>query len=944
MKLTRSFFIFMMSLIIPLSTYSSPNAPLDYFPWISKKREIKVFSRSHIDPYLKKIQLISAPSKRPIAIQSIIKKKNFHLITLNEDLDITENFILKINNNEKYLYFDRSFLNTHFTYDLDDLGATLLKDQWKLKVWSPMATKISVILYQKERSDQSRGHGKKIDEIPMVRQEKGVWYSKLDDLKLKRNRYHYYYHYKVTALGKTTLALDPYAKSMNAQFSKHSQEINTAALISLSLSSQKDPYSPIKVMAHENDIIIQEHHIRDTTIKSSSVPENLRGTYEGFQYTLPQIKKLGVTHIQFMPLQNFHTVNEMEKGFQGVSLPHNQINYNWGYDPENFFTPEGWYSNNPEDPLARVEELKSMIQKVHQFNMGAILDVVYNHVYDAKSFENVAPGGYLRRNVYGEISYHSGAGASVESRHLMVRKLIVDSLYYFQQFYQFDGMRFDLMGFLDHETMKAIRKKLGPNAILVGEAWEFSDLPSNEATTKSNLPQEAALAVFNDSSRDSYTGPQSSRGVVQGNQHFLPQARAAIMGGLRNFDNLEGSLISSDPYHRYALSPINTLNYLTIHDGHTLWDKINLSIKMSARDRARMSKMALGMLATSQGKIILYSGMENLRTKPLGKNDPHPDRAHTTQWVNEENGISHFHENSYSSSDFTNSVTPITNSLGEIRNDFEQYTQNILNIRRMLPSLHFLHGESINTGLKFLEKNQQTSPPLPNVFSSFNHSDLDSLTIHFINGPRGKKSYLTGEIYPLGKTKNPRKKATKVIFDKKGNASITFDKRSIRDFDLSSWSDPHNLQIKLVFTAGLWDYPASSYSLTGNNKISPQAIKKDKSVLIDLSIVNHSAGEKAPLHDPYLAFELDNTLERQYHSDRAILDFEKILVVFNPQKESLDLNYPCEGRCLVLADGDSANALGVQNTEIELFNKTVRVPAMNWALLGKRSEELKENE
>jgi len=120
--------------------------------------------------------------------------------------------------------------------------------------------------------------------------------------------------------------------------------------------------------------------------------------------------------VLLMPLFDFATVDDFKKG------------YNWGYDPHHFFTPEGWYSSNPDDPYSRLNELISLVSVIHDNKLGVILDVVYNHVFEESTIDAGAPGCYFRRNSLGDVSFHTGAGPSLESRNPMVRKLIISSL------------------------------------------------------------------------------------------------------------------------------------------------------------------------------------------------------------------------------------------------------------------------------------------------------------------------------------------------------------------------------------------------------------------------------------------------------------------------------------------------------------------------------------
>ena len=114
------------------------------------------------------------------------------------------------------------------------------------------------------------------------------------------------------------------------------------------------------------------------------------------------MKELGCTHVQLLPINDFARVNEIN--------PKND--YNWGYDPLYFQVPEGSYSVTPDDPVARINECKKMIQAFHQEEISVILDVVYNHVFimEESPFEKLVPGYYFRYHTDGSLSNGTGVG------------------------------------------------------------------------------------------------------------------------------------------------------------------------------------------------------------------------------------------------------------------------------------------------------------------------------------------------------------------------------------------------------------------------------------------------------------------------------------------------------------------------------------------------------
>ncbi|MCO4795112.1 MAG: hypothetical protein KC493_15450, partial [Bacteriovoracaceae bacterium] len=570
--------------------------------------------------------------------------------------------------------------------------------------------------------------------------------------------------------------------------------------------------------------------------------------------------------------------------------------------------------------------------------IGVILDVVYNHLYAEDTLENAAPGSYMRRVETGEISFKSGAGASLESRNLMTRRLIIDSLKWWKNYFGVDGFRFDLMGFLDIETMRTIRKELGEDTVLYGEAWEFTDLPKHQATTKSQIPNDLDISAFNDTSRDSYAGAMQSKGFVQGESHELPKVRSGLVAGYQKFPT-QGGLISQDRYHLFAKSPVQALNFLTIHDGFTLWDKINLSYKGTPEARKKLMRQAMAMLFTSQGRIVFHGGMEIGRTKPLAKNDPNPGRAHTTPEVDSENGVTHFHENSYRSPDPTNFVD--WNRKSDFKTEFN-YLKNLIELRRKIPALRYASGDNLVKGLTFLGGTLNWPPADSGGYQSFNESNLDKLTIKFINAPQDaleKEWFLAGEIHPEGvggESKNPKKNNWKVFIDKKGKGSLSIKKSDLLKLDLDSWSDPEGLQFKLVSPAGSWNTLPNAYSTMGNNTIKPLSIPKSNTVTIDLSVLNHESGREGVKTQAFVAYRLDNTLETDVIDEG--LDYKELIVVHNGENNSSILKQKDLDPAVwkIILDGAQINFDGLSSSEHVLSLGELIVAPQSSAILIRR--------
>ena len=218
-----------------------------------------------------------------------------------------------------------------------------------------------------------------------------------------------------------------------------------------------------------------------------------------------------------------------------------------------------------------------MVNKLHEKNIGVIVDVVYNHCYEwlYTAFEKTVPGYYFRKKKDGSLSTCSGCGNDIASERVMVRKLIIDSVKYLFQQFDIDGLRFDLMGLLDITTMleveKAIRQ-IKPNAFLYGEGWNMGlQIPEEERANADNADKLPGFGFFNDMFRDIVKGPTfpdriTVKGFANGDVNYN--------FGLEYVMN--GSVLDLSYRHRF-LDANQSINYVECHDNNTLFDKFTKS-------------------------------------------------------------------------------------------------------------------------------------------------------------------------------------------------------------------------------------------------------------------------------------------------------------------------------------------------------------------------------
>jgi pullulanase len=229
------------------------------------------------------------------------------------------------------------------------------------------------------------------------------------------------------------------------------------------------------------DAVIYELHVRDFSIDENSGMSN-KGKFLAFteQGTtnpsgaatgVDHLVRLGITHVHLLPSYDFASLNELTVDDPRSTDP----KFNWGYDPMHYNVPEGSYSSDPRNPVARITEFKAMVQSLHNAGIRVVMDVVYNHTYQTGTwpFDAIVPGYYYRVTDAGVYADGSGCGNEVASERPMVRKFIIDSCRYWASEYNVDGFRFDLMGLIDTPTMKALteelRRDIDPTILIYGE-------------------------------------------------------------------------------------------------------------------------------------------------------------------------------------------------------------------------------------------------------------------------------------------------------------------------------------------------------------------------------------------------------------------------------------------------------------------------------------------
>ena len=478
-----------------------------------------------------------------------------------------------------------------YRYKKNDLGVTFTKTSSKFKIWTPVAKYVKLELIST--------NGKYLL-YNLTYKSSGIWRAEIEgDLE------GYKYRYIVYVNGTENIVQDPYAIASNAngeygfivdknKFYKMKNESNFSGNIL--------------------DAVIYEMNVRDFTIDNNmnfvnkgkflGVIESGIKTSSGLSAGIDYLKELGITHVQLMPIFDFDGVDENERDSQ----------YNWGYNPHQFFVPEGWYSTNPNDPYSRINELKEMIDVLHENGISVVMDVVFNHVFDAKNFpfEKLVPGYAYHVDRQGMLTNVSGCHNDIASDRKMMRKLIIDNVLFWVNEYKIDGFRFDLMGLIDYQTMNELRQELhdlSEHIIVYGEGWNmYSSNLTDRMAHMGNKKVIHTIGFFNDKFRETIKGAT-----------FDTMAKGYSMGNTSQIDIVQEMLLGSARDRYMFKYTTQSINYIECHDNLTYFDKA-LHITKDEALIKKQAKLALSMVLLSQGVPFIHSGQEFLRTKHLDEN------------------------------------------------------------------------------------------------------------------------------------------------------------------------------------------------------------------------------------------------------------------------------------------------------------------------------------
>lgn len=600
-----------------------------------------------------------------VEVFSIEEGEEQYIITVEQPLTLTQSYCLWYHGvpysiDMPNIYSTEEF-ETEYTYVGDDLGANWTEEKTVFKVWAPTADSVKLCLYENGMSDV----GDMLDELEMIKGDQGVW-----SIEKQGNQNGAYYTYKVKVNNEEVEACDPYARATGV----NGDRAMVIDMASTNPEGWENDINPNKG-ADLTDAIIYELGVRDFSIDASSgISEENRGKYlafteqgttneEGEVTGIDYLKSLGVTHVQIMPIQDFGYIDEENPS------------YNWGYGTKNYNVPEGAYSSDPYDGNVRARETKEMIQSLHENGMSVVIDVVYNHVYDASEycFNKIVPNYFTRIDSRGQYSNGSLCGNDTASERSMVRKYIVDSVVYWVNEYHVDGFRFDLAGLLDVETVNEIVrrvKEIDPSIIIYGEGWNMSTISTKSGTkfaVQTSASKTDGFGYFDDRIRTRIKGKSNDN----------------TSGYITGVNNVEEIKLSIKADAGWSNNPQQIINYVSCHDDATLWDKVKMCAIGTYEEQIKQNNLASAIILSSQGISFLHAGDELLRSK-----------------IDESGKIIH---NSYESSDYVNSIKWSSLSQDEIKK-VKEYYKGLIAFRKEHKALRMNTAKEIEKNLYFIDE------------------------------------------------------------------------------------------------------------------------------------------------------------------------------------------------------------------------------------------------
>ncbi len=373
------------------------------------------------------------------------------------------------------------------------------------------------------------------------------------------------------------LLIDPYAKALSGPLLPHSSHYELDGGETPNLTDNAY-WTPKGVLLPENGIVshhphtpwkntlIYELHTRGFTMRHSQIPEAERGKFLGLSApaAIRYLKALGITAIELLPVHPF--ADEQHLVQQGLR------NY-WGYNPFNFFAPEPRYLSKP----TAIGEFRMLVEKFHNAGIEVLMDVVYNHTGEGNEHGPTLSMRGIDNRIYyrlmpEQLRYYyndAGCGNTLNLDHPRVLQMVMDSLRYWVSQMGVDGFRFDL----------AVTLARGAHGFQANAPF-LAAVQQDPVLSKTKL-----IAEPWDLGLGGYQVGGFPPGWSEWNDHYRNAARSFWRGDAHKLGELGGRITGSEDIFGYhGRSPLNSVNFVTAHDGFTLQDVVSYGHKHNEKN------------------------------------------------------------------------------------------------------------------------------------------------------------------------------------------------------------------------------------------------------------------------------------------------------------------------------------------------------------------------
>lgn len=530
-------------------------------------------------------------------------------------------------------------------------------------IYSKHATRVELLFFSEMELDRPL---RIVNLDPRYHKSGPIWHVRVSAVDWKNAKYYAYRvdgpqpegEFELHQFDAEKLLLDPYAKDIYfpPQFSRQlasrpGSNMGHAPLGVLPVVEKGFDWGDDAPIRHGSDLVIYELHVRGFTQRSNSgIDEKRRGTFLGVIDKIPYLQSLGVTAVELMPVFQF----DPQEG-----------NY-WGYMPLSFFAPHEAYASASaaEDQHT---EFREMVKQLHLADIEVILDVVYNHTCEGNesgptySFKGIDTSTYylLSGDPAHPFVNYSGTGNTLHTANRAARQIIVDSLRYWVKEMHVDGFRFDLASIFTRDTDGAISLQEPP---IFGQIAAEPDLAGIRLIAE---PWDAGTYQLG----RGFPGSQ----WMQWNAAYAKCLQSAIRGDAgmvaELMTRIHGSTDLFPDDCMQAQRPFQSINYVTSHDGFTLYDLVSYNTRHNEANghggtdghddiswncgiegdigataeimelRIRQAKNLFTLLMLSAGTPMFRMGDEFLQTQ-FGNNNPY-NQDNETSWLDWERVATH---------------------------------------------------------------------------------------------------------------------------------------------------------------------------------------------------------------------------------------------------------------------------------------------------------------